>query len=211
LARFAPTLPKSSSKLPKPPLPEFFCARASSNHSEREFSRVHLTGGIQYGVGGGNGILLSEILKVHPNQRGVLADLPHVLDWARERGFLGGGLAARASFADCDFLREVPQGCRAYMMKSVIHDWNNEDAYGILVNRREATPNNGALLLMEGDLPEENAPSRGKSADLVMMVLAGGKERTIEEYRTLLRGAGFALNKVTPTGAELNLIEALPV
>jgi len=79
-------------------------------------------------VGGGNGILLREILKVHPNLRGVLADQPHVLDRARERGFLGGALAARASFAYCDFFREVPQGCRAYMMKSVIHDWNNEDA-----------------------------------------------------------------------------------
>jgi len=61
-----------------------------------------------------------------------------------------------------------------------------------------------ALLLIEWDLPEGNAPSRGKSADLVMMVLTGGKERTVEEYRRLLRGAGFALNKVTPTGAEHN-------
>ena len=162
-------------------------------------------------MGGGNGILLSEILKVHPNQRGVLADLPHVLDRARERGFLGGGLAARASFADCDFLREVPQGCRAYMMKSVIHDWNNEDAHRILVNCREATPNNGALLLIEWDLPEDNAPSRGKSADLVMMVLAGGKERTIEEYRALLADAGFGLRAVVSTGTEFNVIEALPV
>ena len=162
-------------------------------------------------VGGGNGLLLAAILRAHPNLRGVLADRPHVLERARERGFLGGELQTRSVMKDCDFFSEVPPGCRAYLMKSVIHDWNDEDAHLILGNCRKVTPSNGALLLIEWDLPEANLPSRGKFADVTMMVLTGGKERTIEEYRTLLGRVGYSLNKVTSTEAELNIIEALPV
>jgi hypothetical protein len=95
-------------------------------------------------------------------------------------------------------------------MKSVIHDWNDEDARRILGNSRKVTPRDGALLLVEWDLSEANLPSRAKFADVTMMVLTGGKERTIEEYRTLLGGVGFRLNRVIPTGA-VNLIEVLPI
>src|SRR5262244_3583950 len=125
--------------------------------------------------------------------------------------FWGDELQARSAMEDCDFFSEVPPGCRAYLMKSVIHDWNDEDAQRILGNCRKVTPTNGALLLIEWDLSEANLPSRGKVADVMMMVLTGGKERTIEEYRTLLGLAGFGLNKVISTEAELNIIEALPV
>src|SRR5579864_9440213 len=99
-------------------------------------------------VGGGNGILLASILKAHPKLRGVLADVPHVLERARERGFLGGELEARTSMRACDFFREVPSGCRAYVMKSVIHDWEDEKAKKILSNCRRAVPKDGALLLV---------------------------------------------------------------
>ena len=74
-------------------------------------------------VGGGNGMLLAAILKAHPGVHGVLADLPHVLERARERGFLNGELETRSSLQSCDFFDAVPTGCRAYLMKSVIHDW----------------------------------------------------------------------------------------
>ena len=162
-------------------------------------------------VGGGNGVLLAAILRAHPKLRGVLADRPHVLERARERGFLGGELQTRSAMQNCDFFSEVPSGCHAYLMKSVIHDWNDEDAHRILGNCRKVTPKNGALLLIEWDLSEANLPSRGKFADVTMMVLTGGKERTIEEYRALLGSVGFHLNEVISTGAEFNVIEALPI
>ena len=162
-------------------------------------------------VGGGNGVLLAAILQAHPDLRGVLADRPHVLVRARERGFLAGKLQARSSMQDCDFFSEVPAGCHAYLLKSVIHDWNDDDAHSILSNCRKATPSNGALLLIEWTLSDANAPSRAKFADVTMMLLTGGRERTIEEYRALLEGAGFRLNEVVPTAAELNVIEATPV
>jgi hypothetical protein len=162
-------------------------------------------------VGGGNGVLLAAILRAHPKLSGVLADRPHVLDRARQRGFLGGELQTRSTMQNCDFFSEVPSGCRAYLMKNVIHDWNDEDAHRILGNCRKATPKNGALLLIEWDLSEANLPSPGKFADVTMMVLTGGKERTIEEYRALLGSVGFHLNEVISNGAELNVIEALPV
>jgi O-methyltransferase domain len=162
-------------------------------------------------IGGGNGILLSHILKTHQHMRGVLADQPHVLERARQRGFLGGELAGRASMQDCDFFREVPSGCRAYMMKSVIHDWDDEKARQILNNCRQAVPADGVLLLVEWGLSETNLPSTGKLMDLVMLVLTGGKERTPDEYAQLLASAGFRLRQVVPTTSEYTVIEALPV
>jgi O-methyltransferase domain/Dimerisation domain len=161
-------------------------------------------------VGGGNGILLAAILKAHRRLRGVLADLPHVLERAQERAFLGGELEARSAMQPCDFLREVPSGCRAYVMKHVIHDWDDEHAHIILGNCRRAVPRDGALVLVEWALPEGNLPSAGKLLDVVMLLMTGGKERTVEEYDELLARAGFRLNQVVPTSTDLSIIEALP-
>jgi hypothetical protein len=160
-------------------------------------------------VGGGNGMLLASILGAHPDLRGVLADLPHTLERARHCGFLGGELASRSAMQPCDFFREVPSGCRAYVMKNVIHDWDDERAQNILANCRRAVPADGALLLVEWALPEGNAPSAGKFADVVMLLMTGGKERTVEEYRQLLDRSGFRLNQVVPTSPDLSIIEAL--
>jgi hypothetical protein len=162
-------------------------------------------------VGGGNGMLLAAILNAHSGLRGVLADLPHVLGRARQRGFLGGELETRSALEACDFFREVPSGCRAYMMKSVIHDWDDEPSLTILANCRRAVPDDGVLLIVEYPIPEGNLPSAGKLTDIVMLVLTGGRERTIEQYRGLLAYAGFRLNHVYPTSADFVIIEAIPV
>lgn len=110
----------------------------------------------------------------------------------------------------CDLFQNIPSGCRAYLMKSVIHDWNDEHAGRILRTCRKAVPRDGALLLVEFDLPEDSAPARGKFTDVTMMVLTGGKERTIPEYGSLLAGAGFRLTHTVPTSSGFNVIEALP-
>lgn len=161
-------------------------------------------------VGGGNGALLAAILKAHPEVHGVLADLPHVLDRARERGFLGGELELRSELQPCDFFREVPSGCRAYVMKSIIHDWDDERARQILVNCRRAVPKDGVLLLVELIMLEGNAPCPARFADVSMMVLTGGMERTAGEYRELLAGAGFRLNRIISASGGFSVIEAIP-
>lgn len=162
-------------------------------------------------AGGGNGILLAHILRAHPGLRGVLADQQHVLDRARERGYLGGDLEARATMEPCNFFEHVPPGCRAHLMKSVIHDWDDEQARIILAHCRKVIPPDGALLLVELALSGENAPAPGKFIDIVMLLVTGGRERTTDEYRELLASTGFRLSRVVSTPAQFAVIGALPV
>jgi hypothetical protein len=161
-------------------------------------------------VGGGNGILLAAILKAHPRLRGVLADLRHVLECARQRRFLGGEVEERCTMLDCDFFEKVPSGCRAYVLKNVIADWEDEQARKILSKCREAVPADGVFLVIDFALADGNLPCQGKLADIAMLVLTGGKVRTVPEYRDLLAGAGFGLNRVIAVPGELNILEATP-
>ena len=95
-------------------------------------------------------------------------------------------------------------------MKNIIHDWNDTQATVILGNCRRALPDDGALVLIEYCLGDDNAPSLGKTIDLVMMTITGGKERTMDEHRALLASAGFQLNRAIPVSPDINVIEALP-
>jgi hypothetical protein len=160
-------------------------------------------------VGGGNGLLLAEILRVHPGLRGVLADEAPVLERASQRGLLAGGLADRVRFEPSNFFEAVPPGSRAYVMKNIIHDWNDDDARRILLNCRRAMPDDGVLLLVEYYLGEANAPSLGKTVDIVMLTVTGGKERTAHEHRELLTSAGFRLSRTIPVSHEIVILEAL--
>lgn len=162
-------------------------------------------------LGGGNGMLLSAILKAHPRLHGVLADLPHVLARAKERGYLSGELEARSKMQACNIFEEVPCGCRAYVMKNVIHDWDDERASRILVNCRRAVPNDGALLLAEWALNDDDSSSPGRYMDIAMMVLTGGKERNVDQYRELLASGGFRLREVFPVPGGFSVIEAVPI
>ena len=161
-------------------------------------------------VGGGNGVLLAAILRAHPAVHGVLADAPSVIDRAQRRGFLSKEVADRARFEPCDFFQAVPTGSRAYVLKNIIHDWNDEQAGKLLRNCRRAVPDDGVLVLIEYCLGDDNAPSLGKTIDLVMMTITGGKERTVEEHRALLATAGFQLNRAIPVLPDITIIEALP-
>lgn len=161
-------------------------------------------------VGGGNGLLLAAILRAHPRLRGVLAEQAHVLERARQRGFLAEDLSVRAQFEPSDFFQAVPPGCRAYLMKNVIHDWDDGRARQILLNCRRAVPEDGVLLLAEYCLGDDNAPSRGKTVDVVMLTVTGGKERTVDEYGKLLASGGFRLNRTIPVSGEVMILEALP-
>jgi O-methyltransferase domain len=162
-------------------------------------------------VGGGNGLLLAEILKVHRGLRGVLAEQPDVLERARQRGFFSGELAGRVQFESCDFFRAIPAGCRAYLLKMVIHDWDDKRASQILINCRRTVPKDGVLLLVEYQLGEQNTPSLGKTVDIFMLAVTGGKERTLEQHRDLLASADFRLRRTIPVSDELMIFEAVPV
>jgi hypothetical protein len=161
-------------------------------------------------VGGGNGLLLAEILRAHPRLRGVLADQQHVLDRAHEHQFLAGDLADRGSMEPCNFFESVPTGCRAFVMKSIIHDWDDDRARLILTNCRKAIPSDGVLLLVELSIGDANVPTFGKFIDIAMLSLSGGRERTEAEYATLLASAGFRLNRVIPINSQFDIVEALP-
>jgi len=161
-------------------------------------------------VGGGNGALLAAILRAHPTLRGVLADAPSVVDRARRREFLSGDLTARVRFEPCDFFRSIPSGSRVYLMKNIIHDWNDAQACEILRNIRRAVPDDGVLVLVEYCLGKDNMPSVGKTVDLVMLTITGGKERTLDEHRALLTTAGFQLSRSIPVSPGIVIIEALP-
>ncbi len=162
-------------------------------------------------VGGGNGLLLAAVLKAHLGLRGVLADQPHVLENARQRGFLGGDLEVRSLMHPCDFFREVPSGCRAYFMKNVIVDWSDQQAHTILANCRRAVPADGVLLLIEPVAGEGNLSPRVTFGDLAMLVVTGGKVRSVHEHRELMEGAGYRLNQVIPAAPDLSIIEAFPI
>ena len=162
-------------------------------------------------VGGGQGSLLTAILAHAPNARGVLFETPHVAESAKtmiERA----GLATRCSVVGGDFFRSVPARGDLYLMRRVMHGWGDQDAIAILRNCRKAIGQNGRLLIIEHILAPGNAPSWGKMLDVQQLVLTnGGRERSEEEYASLLTAAGFKLRRVILTSSTASLIETFPV
>lgn len=161
-------------------------------------------------VGGGNGSLLAAILRAHRELRGVLVDQAHVLERLRHRDLGSPQVASRLRVEPCDFFQAIPSGCRALLMKNIIHDWDDARAGQILLNCRRAVPDDGVVLLVEYRLGEENVRSLGKAVDLAMLAVTGGRERTVEEHRRLLASRSLRLNRTIPCD-EVMILEALPV
>ena len=163
-------------------------------------------------VGGGYGALLAEILRAHPDARGVLYDRPHAIESAR-RLMEAAAVAARCEFVAGDFFASIPAGADVYLLKSVIHDWNDERSSRILANCASAMHAQARLLLVERIVPprlDASAAHRALvRADLNMLVGLGGRERTEEEYRALLNGAELRLQAVWPAGKAFSVIEAI--
>ena len=149
------------------------------------------------------------VLRANPQMRGVLFDIEHVIAGAKPR-IAAAGLSQRIETATGDFFENVPAG-DGYIMKHIIHDWDDERAATILKNiRRSMTGTGGRLILLETVLQPGNQPDLGKLIDLEMMVMPGGRERSAEEFRALLAKGGFTLSKIVPTESPLALIEARP-
>jgi hypothetical protein len=161
-------------------------------------------------VGGGHGALLAAILRANPAVRGVLVDLPATVAGARPL-LEKAGVAERCTLIGGSFFEAVPGGGDLYVLKSVIHDWDDEQAVAILAACRQAMGETGRLLLVERVIPAGNVPSFAGLMDLNMLVIAGGRERTEAEYRELHQRAGLALADVILAGANVSLLEAVPL
>jgi hypothetical protein len=161
-------------------------------------------------VGGGNGALLEGILQAYPSLRGVLFDLAHVVERARVR-IAATAVAERCTVQAGDFFREVPGGGDAYLLKHVIHDWDDEQALAILMTCRKAMEPRTKLLVVEAVYPpriDQSEASRGAASnDVNMLVSTGGRQRSTDEFRSLYHAAGFALLRIVPTPARVSVIE----
>lgn len=163
--------------------------------------------GVLADIGGGNGSQITRILQKHKGMKGVLFDLPHVIERA-ENPIEAAGLVDRCELRCGSFFESVPSGADAYMLRHIIHDWDDEKSLMILRNCHQAMSTDSKLLVVESVIPAGNEPFGGKFLDLVMMLIPGGKERTRDEYRTLLWDAGFELTRVIPTTTEISIVEA---
>jgi hypothetical protein len=161
-------------------------------------------------VGGGRGSLMAALLHRNPEARGILFDRPHVIEGATAL-IREAGLAERCQLVGGDFFDRVPRGGDLYLMKKVIHDWDDERARAILANCRAVMTGKSRLVLLEEVILPGNAPAFGKLLDLQMLVhTPGGRERTEAEYATLLRAAGLELTRIVPTESLISIIEAVP-
>jgi SAM-dependent methyltransferase len=164
-------------------------------------------------VGGGYGELLVAILNANPGTSGVLFDLPHAIQGATDR-LAAAGLASRCVCVAGDFLESVPPGADAYLLKSVIHDWDHDKSARILSNCCQAMREGARLLLVERMLPDRVDTSAAHQAvvrsDLTMLVALAGQERTEAEFRALVSAAGFRVTRIVPVGMTFSVIEAVP-
>ncbi|HEX5037646.1 MAG TPA: methyltransferase [bacterium] len=156
-------------------------------------------------VAGGNGSLLRPLLQQNKQAGGVLFDMPHVVDTAKE-AIEKEGLIGRIDIVGGSFFQTVPTGGDLYLLKHILHDFNDKEALAILQNIKRAMSPGAKLLTIEMIIPPGNEPSFGKMVDLEMMLI-GGVERTESEYRNLLTQAGFKTTAIVPTASPVSLIE----
>ena len=161
-------------------------------------------------VGGSYGALMAAVLRATPALTGQVFDLPSLKD-ASSAYLERAGVAGRASFVGGSFFEAVPEGADAYMLKMIIHDWDDAEALAILQNCRKAAGSEGRVLVMEriapelaGEDPADLVTLRG---DMLMLTAAGGVERTLSEYQALYARSGLRLETVTRTASGFSVME----
>ncbi len=158
-------------------------------------------------VAGGHGRLLAAILASAPDAQGVLYDLPEVIAGAMPL-LREWQVAERVRLAEGSFFDSVPAGGDAYVLKHIIHDWDDDPSVQILRNVRSAAAAGATLLLVEAVIPEDDGGSTAKWTDMEMLIINNGRERTAGEYRRLLDQAGFQMTRVVDTASRFGVIEA---
>jgi O-methyltransferase/methyltransferase family protein len=165
-----------------------------------------LNGGVLVDIAGGHGYLLAEVLRKYPQVQGKLFDLEHVLEGAQPR-LAAAGFNGRCQMVSGDFFESVPDG-NGYVLKHIIHDWNDEKALAILKNIHRASSGKARVIVVDAVLEPGNEPHLAKWLDLEMLMLPGGRERTQEEFGKLFEKAGFKLTRVIRTKSPVCVIEA---
>lgn len=162
-------------------------------------------------VGGGNGTLMVTVLHAHPMSTGIIFDLAHAQEGAVGQ-VAAAGLTDRCTFVEGDFFESIPAGADAYLLKWILHDWDDQHCIAILRVCRQAMAPSSKLLVIERLIPVGTAPSpEAIFGDINMLVIAGGRERTEAEYKSLLTAAGLLLVRAVPTPTGFSLVEAVPV
>lgn len=164
-----------------------------------DFSGFHRVGDI----GGGNGHLLRAVLDAVPASSGVLFDLPHVIKEAAAVA------SDRLTLQAGDFFRDDLPVCDGYLLMEVVHDWADVEAVAILEAIQRAAPSHAKLLLIEAIVPDAPGPDWSKMLDIHMLALLGGRQRTRQEYETLLNQAGFLLQREVDTHAGISILAAV--
>ncbi len=151
-------------------------------------------------IGGGRGHLLTAILGTAPNARGVLFELPHVIADAVA--------GPRLTLAPGSFFDDALPVADTYLLMDLVHDWDDADAARILAAVRRAAPVGARLLIIETLVAEQPGPHFGKTLDIIMLAVTGGKERTRTQYERLLDVAGFSIQRAIPTASQYTILEA---
>jgi hypothetical protein len=167
-----------------------------------DFNRARLV----VDIAGGRGVLLAEILRHVPTARGILLDRPQVIEAASN--LLDGEIVGRIELLSCSFFQQVPAGGDPYILKNILHDWNDDAALEILTTCRRSICHEAKLLIIGHIVGLANETSVGEVGDIQVMVRRGGRNRTELEFRNLLRKGGFHLCRVIQTGSGPALIEA---
>jgi hypothetical protein len=154
-----------------------------------------------YDIGGGMGQFLSALMKAFPSSSGILFELPEVIEAAKS-------LVKKEALISGNFFQSVPAGGDAYLLKSVLHDWSDDDCLKILQNCREAMNDSASLVIVEPIVSSGIEREYAKAMDVYMMMITGGRERSQKDFQTLLEHAGFKILSITPTETEFSIIEA---
>jgi hypothetical protein len=154
-------------------------------------------------IGGGRGHLLKLILERTPSAQGVLFEQPHVIADTEP--------APRLSLVGGDFFADALPAADLYLLMEVLHDWDDADATRILAAVRRAARPGTRVLIVEILVPDTPGPHSGKTRDIIMLAVTGGRERTEAQHAALLASAGFELARVVPTASEYSLVEAVAV
>jgi hypothetical protein len=161
-------------------------------------------------VAGGRGQLTRTVLGANPHMTGIIYDQPHVVPEAAQ-AIAADGLADRCRAIGGDIFTSVPAGADCYVLRWIIHDWNEAESLAILRACRAAITPGGRLLLFEVVMPDDDVPHPAKTLDWIMLTCITGKERTQAEYAELLATAGFRLDRAIPSPTPMSVLEATPV
>lgn len=160
-------------------------------------------------VGGGNGEVISAVLKKYQGTKGVLFDMPEVIKRSGDN-IATSRLGSRCQLRGGDFFESVPTGGNAYILRHIIHDWNDKDAVIILKNCKNAMTPNGKVLVVEAVIPEGNDPHPFKWLDLTMLMI-GGKERTKDQFEAVFSQAGLKLTQIIPITPAISIVEGVAI